>query len=65
MRPVLEAQTSSGDSYHSDGRLLMLDLQPTSADAGVRLPSSSIVPAASGTGAISVESMESDLTSPE
>jgi hypothetical protein len=65
MRPVLEAQTSSGDSYHSDGRLLMLNLQPTSADAGVRLPSFSIVPATSETGAISVGSMESDLTSPE
>ena len=33
--PVFQAQTSSGDSYHSDGRLLLLDLHPvTSSKAG-------------------------------
>ena len=26
--PVFQAQTASGDTYHSDGRILLLDLQP-------------------------------------
>jgi hypothetical protein len=60
--PVLQAQTSSGDSYHSDGRLLLLDVKPTSAD--VRRPSSSIVGAASGPGAFSAEPVGSALTWP-
>ena len=29
-KPVFEAQTSSGDSYHSDSRLLLLDFHSTS-----------------------------------
>ncbi len=34
-KPVFEAQTSSGDSYHSDSRILLLDLHPvTSSKAG-------------------------------
>ncbi len=33
--PIFQAQTSSGDSYHSDSRLLLLDLHPvTSSKAG-------------------------------
>ena len=63
--PVFQAQTSSGDSYHSDGRLLLLDIKPTSADdADVRRPSSSIVRATSGPGAISAEPVESTLAWP-
>jgi hypothetical protein len=58
--PVLQAQTSSGDSYHSDGRLLLLDVKPTSAD--VRRPSSSIVGAASEPGAVAAEPVGSALT---
>jgi len=64
-RPVYEAQTSSGDSYHSDGRLLLLDIQPTSAlNADVQRPPSSIVPATSESGAVSAEPIESNLVSP-
>ncbi len=60
-KPVLQAQTSSGDSYHSDGRLLLLDIPPTSAlNAGVQRPSSSIVRATSEPGAVSAEPIESD-----
>ncbi len=34
-KPVFEAQTSSGDSYHSDSRILLVDLHPvTSTKAG-------------------------------
>ena len=34
--PIYQAHTSSGDSYHSDSRLLLLDLHPvTSSKAGV------------------------------
>ena len=29
--PVLHAETVSGEAYHSDGRILLLDLQPTTA----------------------------------
>ena len=29
--PVLQAETSSGESYYSDGRILLLDLQPTTS----------------------------------
>lgn len=63
--PVFEAQTSSGDSYHSDGRLLLLDVQPTSAaNVEVPRPSSSTVRATSEPGGLSVKPIESDLTSP-
>lgn len=62
--PVLQAQTSSGDSYHSDGRLLMLDIRPTSANnANVRRPSSSIVGATLDP-AVSAGYIEDDLFSP-
>jgi hypothetical protein len=63
--PVFQAQTSSGDSYHSDGRLLLLDVQPTSAttDRG-RPPSFSTVGTALGPGAVSAEPLESTLPWP-
>jgi hypothetical protein len=63
--PVFQAQTSSGDSYHSDGRLLLLDVQPASStDTAVTRSSSRVVRAISESGAVSVGSIESDLTPP-
>ncbi len=63
--PVSQAQTSSGDSYHSDGRLLLLDVQSTSANnPDVRRPPSSIVRATSEPSAVSIGSIDSDPTSP-
>jgi len=64
-KPVLQAQTSSGDSYHSDGRLLLLNLQATSANnVGVRASSSEVAGTTSGHGVVSVEPIERNLTSP-
>ena len=62
--PVFQAQTSSGDSYHSDGRLLLLDVQPSTNNADARHPSSSIIRATSEPGAVSMGSIDRDLTSP-
>ena len=62
--PVFQAQTSSGDSYHSDGRLLLLDIQATSAtNADVQRSSPSIVRADSEPGAVSIGSIDNDPTS--
>lgn len=33
--PVFEAKTASGEAYHSDSRILMLDLQPVIAEGAV------------------------------
>jgi hypothetical protein len=31
VEPIFEAKTSAGESYHSDSRILLLDLQPTTS----------------------------------
>ena len=48
-KPVFEAQTSSGDSYHSDGRILFLNFHSTSATKAAELdhPSAPFVAAES------------------
>ncbi len=62
--PVFLAQTASGESYHSDSRILLLDLQPlTSTKTSVAGQSSAVVrilPAI----AAPAESSQSNLTSP-
>ena len=65
-KPVFEAQTSSGDSYHSDSRILLLDFHSTSTTkAEVSRSSSSIVRSTSEPGAVPEESFQGDLTSPD
>ncbi len=63
--PVFQAQTSSGENYHSDSRILVLDIHSilpattsvvTQSSASVRADSLPIAP--------TVESLHSDLTSP-
>jgi LssY C-terminus len=48
--PVLQAQTASGEAFHSDGRILLLDLQPVTKVASEQAPavppSSSLPPTA-------------------
>ncbi len=62
--PVFEAQTSSGDSYHSDGRILLLDLDRTGAsDAAVSRQPSSSNGATSEPIAVPAESRLGDMTS--
>ena len=48
-KPVFDAQTSSGDSYHSDGRILFLNFHSTSATKAAELdhPSAPFVAAES------------------
>ena len=59
------AQTASGESYHSDSRILLLDLHPAnSARTGAGHPSSATVRATSLPSPDSGDSSESDLTSP-
>jgi LssY C-terminus len=63
--PVFEAQTSSGEAYHSDGRILLLNLrQIASARSGLPAQSSTVVGAASLPIAAPAESYQSNLTSP-
>ncbi len=63
--PVFLAQTASGESYHSDSRILLLDLHPASAaKTGAGDPSSAVVRPTSLPGTDSGDSSESDLTSP-
>ncbi len=62
--PVFEAQTASGEAYHSDGRILLVDLQPdTSVNAGVAADPSSIVPATTLPAPPPAVSFQSNLTS--
>jgi LssY C-terminus len=63
--PVFLAQTASGDPYHSDSRILLLDFHPATApkvDAASR--PSSIAKEALLPKAASADFSESDLTSP-
>lgn len=46
-KPVLQAQTTSGEAYHSDGRILLLNLHHESAEADVPGQSFTIVGATS------------------
>src|SRR5271167_1851722 len=63
--PVFVAQTTSGESYHSDSRILLLALHPvTSARTGVAVKSAAVVQATSLTTPEPVESTPSYLTSP-
>ena len=63
--PVFQAQTASGESYHSDSRLLLLDLHSVTTakidDAG---QSSDLVRAIVLPIAAQAESFQSDLTLP-
>ena len=63
--PVFQAQTASGETYHSDSRILLLDLHPvTPAKTGVPGQSSTFVRPASLPIAVPAESFQSNLTSP-
>jgi len=63
--PVFQAQTASGETYHSDSRILLLDLHPVaSTKTGVPDQSSAVVRATSLPIAAPVESFQSNLTSP-
>ena len=63
--PVFQAQTASGETYHSDSRILLLDFHPATApkfDAASR--PSSIAKEALLPKAASADFSQSDLTSP-
>ena len=62
--PVFKAQTSSGDSYHSDGRILLLDLdQAKASDAALSRQSPSIDRATAEPIAAPAESSLGNITS--
>ncbi len=62
--PVLQALTASGETYHSDGRILLLDLHPvTPSEITVAGKPSAVVWATLPIAATS-ESFQSNLTSP-
>ena len=63
--PVFQAQTASGETYHSDSRILLLDFHPATAptfDAASR--PSSVAKATSPQKAASADLSQSDLRSP-
>jgi hypothetical protein len=63
--PVFEAQTSSGGAYHSDSRILLLDLRRIAPSrTGLPTQSSTIVGATSLPIAAPTESFLSNITSP-
>src|SRR5271157_4117457 len=63
--PVFLAQTASGEAYHSDSRILLLDLHSvTSAKTAIARQPSAVVRATSLPTTVSADSSESDLTSP-
>ena len=63
--PVFQAQTASGESYHSDSRILLLDLHPTAPTlAGVPARPSAVVRATAVPNAIPAESFQNNLMSP-
>ena len=63
--PVFQAQTASGETYHSDSRILLLDLHPvTSATIGVLGQPSSLVRGTSLPPPAPEKSFQSNLTSP-
>jgi LssY-like putative type I secretion system component LssY len=62
--PVLQALTASGETYHSDGRILLLDLHPVSPDKiNVASQPSAVVWATLPITA-TTDSFQSELTSP-
>ena len=63
--PVFQAQTASGETYHSDSRILFLDLDAVSAGKfGADSQPSSVAQATSLPKAASADFSQSDLTSP-
>jgi len=63
--PVFQAQTASGETYHSDSRILLLDLHPLSAGkSGAASQPSSVAQAIALPPAASADSSQSNLTSP-
>jgi LssY C-terminus len=63
--PVFEAQTASGEIYHSDSRILLLDLRMvTAAGTGVQGRTSAVVLPARLPAPTSAESSQSNLMSP-
>ena len=63
--PVFQAETASGESYHSDSRILLLDLHPvTSTKTGVSSHSSAVVRTTSLPITTPTESSQSNLVSP-
>ena len=62
--PVFLAKTASGESYHSDSRILLLDLRRGPARIGLPAQSSTIVGATSLPIAAPAESFQSNLTTP-
>jgi len=63
--PVFQAETASGESYHSDSRILLLDLHPvTSTKTGVSSHSSAVVRTTSLPTTAPAETSQSDLVSP-
>ena len=63
--PVFQAQTASGEAYHSDSRILLLDLQPApSTKPGLAARPSAFIQATSMPTPAPAEPSESNLTSP-
>ena len=62
--PVFQAQTASGETYHSDSRILLLDLQPVSPNNTDVAGQPSAVVQATLPIAATAESFQSNLTSP-
>ncbi len=63
--PVFQAQTTSGETYHSDSRILLLDLHSvTAAKIGAVDQSSAVIRATSSPIAAPAESLQSTLASP-
>jgi LssY C-terminus len=63
--PVFLAQTASGESYHSDSRILLLDLDSvTSSKTGAADQSSAVIRSTSSPIAAPAASLQSNLTSP-
>jgi len=62
--PVFQAETASGETYHSDSRILLLDLHSGATTKNLVLGRSPAVQVTSLSSAASAESSQSNLTSP-
>ena len=63
--PVYQAQTISGQVYHSDSRILLLDLQPlASASNGQAVRTSAVLRTISVPAPRPADALQNDLTSP-
>jgi len=63
--PVYQAETASGEAYHSDSRILLLDLHSvSSAKTGVAGQPSAVVRATALSAPAPAESFQTNLTSP-